>query len=882
VRLSQLILICGLALACTAAGLHAQPAAQPDAVLQLLRHVETAARDGDREAYLTLLASGADRRQANWFASTEIVPAATNALVIERDRAPLLPAGRHRVVADALVEFGARARVATWRFDVELTDEGARILDGRRLTAVEHLYRLSLDPARQYDAENWTIASEDLELFLESGAVFVADTTLGVTGLVLLGRGEMRFHPAPETEKGQLEIFCGRRALVTAFEAAFVRVNPVAFGRLDLVTQLTPREVDARTWRKAAEIFQQEAPRSLHLSLGDLSGDAWSTLPPFNDLIAEVRTKDYGTLTYARSGAEPEDVSLFDRKNRKNISVYASAKTSERRSTFFDPAAQAAFDVVDYNLDITMSPGRLWIDGVASLLVQVRAGMLETVTLKLADSLVVRSVESSHFGRLFGFRVKDSGNLVIALPEGLSRDTLTTLRIVYGGRLLPQSPDGEMAGQEAVSELPVFAAEPNFLYSNQDHWYPQPAFADYATATMKITVPAPYDCVASGSLEPGWPRPVTADGAEWKVYWFSAERPLRYLAFVVSRFTRYETLTLALPVPPESGAAGYAGRFYDSLQLAVAANPRERRQAEEAIGEAADVAQFYTSLLGDTPFSSLTLALVESHLPGGHSPGYFAVLNQPLPLSPFVWRNDPTAFNNFPEFFLAHELAHQWWGQAVGWRTYHEQWLSEGFAQYFAALYAEHARGPDAFRAILRRMRRSAEDSADQGPIDLGYRLGHLKGDARVRRAIMYNKGALVLHMLRRTVGNAAFFGGLRRFYLASRFRNAGTDDLQTAMEQETGRRLDRFFAQWVRGSTLPTIAVDHRVRGSEAAIELRQVGEVFDVPVTVTLQYADGSRADVLVPLTERATEVRLPLAGTLRGLEVNGDEAALIRTAR
>ena len=101
--------------------------------------------------------------------------------------------------------------------------------------------------------------------------------------------------------------------------------------------------------------------------------------------------------------------------------------------------------------------------------------------------------------------------------------------------------------------------------------------------------------------------------------------------------------------------------------------------------------------MADAPYESFTLALTESDLPGGHSPAYFAMLNQPLPQSPFVWTNDPVSFQSYPSFFIAHELAHQWWGQAVGWKNYHEQWLSEGFAQYFAALYAERERGPEQF-----------------------------------------------------------------------------------------------------------------------------------------------------------------------------------------
>ena len=67
--------------------------------------------------------------------------------------------------------------------------------------------------------------------------------------------------------------------------------------------------------------------------------------------------------------------------------------------------------------------------------------------------------------------------------------------------------------------------------------------------------------------------------------------------------------------------------------------------------------------------------------------GYFAVISTPVSFATLNWRGDPASFENFPQFFLAHELAHQWWGQAIGWKNYHEQWISEGFAQYFAALY---------------------------------------------------------------------------------------------------------------------------------------------------------------------------------------------------
>ena len=203
--------------------------------------------------------------------------------------------------------------------------------------------------------------------------------------------------------------------------------------------------------------------------------------------------------------------------------------------------------------------------------------------------------------------------------------------------------------------------------------------------------------------------------------------------------------------------------------------------------------------------------MTENDLPGGHSPAYFAILNQPLPLAPIVWRNDPVAFDGYPPYFLAHEIAHQWWGQAVGWKNYHEQWISEGFAQYFAALYAEHDRGDDVFRGMLRQMRRWSIEQSPQGPVYLGYRLGHIKAEGRVFRAIVYNKGAMVLHMLRRLLGDEKFFGGVRQFYATWKFRKAGTDDFRVAMEKASGTDLTAFFDGWIYGSSVPVLGFSSR-----------------------------------------------------------------------
>ena len=154
---------------------------------------------------------------------------------------------------------------------------------------------------------------------------------------------------------------------------------------------------------------------------------------------------------------------------------------------------------------------------------------------------------------------------------------------------------------------------------------------------------------------------------------------------------------------------------------------------------------------------------------------------------------------------LPHEIAHQWWGHAIGWKNYHEQWISEGFAQYFAALYAEKSRGATTFAGILRQMRRTAIAYSPEGPIYLGYRLGHIRGEDRVFRAVVYNKGAMVLHMLRRLVGDRPFYDGIRRFYAEWRFKKAGSDDFRQVMEKATAA---------ISGASSRRGSTDRRSRG--------------------------------------------------------------------
>jgi len=844
----------------------------PDGPTTLLRRLQQAAAAGDRAAILTLGDPQISRPSFEDFANTLTAIPATRIVVTERDRSQL-DAGALRLVVEIFSERGIEGVLGTWRIDVRPGTTAAdpwTIAAVARLSVVTGLYRLALNTASEYDIHNLEVRAPDLTIELPAGRGFLASTPDGPTAIVLLGRGRVRFSPPDPAERTQVRIFSGRDELVEETDLVFLRFSPYEFDSLFNQNALKKRPVDPSDLRSATSIFNDLVPRSLQIDLSDISRDRWSLTPGFGDVIAEFRTKRFGTLTYARSSNEAEDINVFDRKRRRNISVYTSADKLAQRGRFYSEDQRLDFDVLAYDLDVQFNPDRVFIEGDARMKLKIRATATSSLTLKLAETVNIQGVYSPEFGRLLHLRVVGQNSIIVNLPEVLAPGTEIWLDVRYSGPVVPQTFDREaiQIGQgQPAQEVPEIRLQPLYLYSNRSYWYPQSTATDYATASIRISVPNDFDAIATG--EPvGAPtsQAGTGDGRRRRTFVFEASRPARYLAMIVSRFNRVDSTRIS--------AGG------SDVSLYLQATPRASVRLRDVSDRAAAVFSYYASLAGDAPYPSFTLALAESDRPGGHSPPYFAVLNQVVPGSTFVWRNDPVSFENYPTFFLAHELAHQWWGQAIGWKNYHEQWLSEGFAQYFAVLYAE--KEGNALPNLLRQMRRTAIDASPNGPIYLGYRLGHIQGDDRIFRAIVYNKGAMVLHMLRRLVGDEMFFAGIRSFYQEWKFKKAGTDDFRKAMEKVSGRDLQRFFDTWVYGFSVPHVKFSYHVTESEATVRFEQHAEPVDVPITVTVTYASGATDNVVVILADKHTERAIPLKGPVRTISANADNAALVEVDR
>ena len=885
----------------------------------LVARLTAATRAADVEAYLDLLAEDADRFRARAFAADALRQDVREAAARGRFVRPLddnPEGGGYELTVEVFTERGVAGRLQTWSIDV-VPDEGDgqrrwRIAGQERVDVVDGLLHLALRPDVAYDAANFSIFGEDMTLRMTSGTMFVAETNRGgITGIVLLGDGVLTFSPTPEAERGQVRLLTGREILEADFSAAFVRVNPVTFASRVSTPNLNRRPVRGDDLERAQETFERYAPLSFGIDLGDLSDKSWSLTPGGGDFIADMETERYGTLTFAQSSNQPENVSLYERESQRIIALYPSAEKRAAQGRYFSDDDSVAYDVLDYQIAASFEPAGVerqsmrarprlrgcFITGRTRLAVRVTGSNLTSLTLRLAADLEVHSVVSNELGPLLFFRMRERDNLVVSLPSRVPPiGAEFTLEIEYSGLLEAQELEENWLGRRGFGLDAVGATTPfgfaarRYIYSSATHWYPRASTSDYATATMDLTVPADYGVVASGEPAETNSSPVVPgnDGVpETRRYRYVTLQPARYLSCVISPFAPVATGPRLVTLDPQPGTNRELRRgvSYDSLSLTVTSTERTRDRIPDYYETAADILGFYASLVGDVPYPTFTLALTDAVLPGGHSPAYFAILNQPLPLPPGAmvsWRTDPVAFSRYPAFFLAHELAHQWWGQAVGWKNYHEQWLSEGLSQYFAALYAEHSNDPEVFSEVLTQMRRWSIRHSDQGPVYLGNRLGRIEDEPRVFRALVYNKGAMVLHMLRRLLGDETFFGGIRRYYNEMRFRKAGTDDLIRAFEAESGRSLTDFFDRWIHEDDLPDIAFSYRTEsrsGSrDAVLRFEQRGKLFEVPITVTLRYRGNDRETLVVPVAGEVTEVRVPLRGSLRDVEVNEDGGALV----
>ena len=709
----------------------------------------------------------------DWLASDEVV------FTLLRRPTPRATDTRFTLEAQLFVAKEPRARVLFWTLVVERRAAGWRIVSRQDVSQMDGLTHLGLGP-QAFRAKGVVLREKDFELRLEDGTLFSSPAEIGPTLLVFVGRARVRFTPGPKAEREQLRQFSGQLALEREVPWAFIRLHPSELARAVGTAALEPEPSPERRRADAERIFRERSERSFIVD-APLPRSPWWLTPGSGDAVVDFPWGRKHVLTYALTSSEPEDVNLFDRDRRLQICSYPSSGGA----AIYTEDQDRVIDVIEHDITARLEPEsyeltvthRMWVRLVSPA---------STVRLRLDDDFRVSSVQSGDGGNLLFFRVRDQGTLVVSLGPLANRGEPFTLVTRYSGRHNPLGVD-----QEAVQQPPpivessdvIFTERPPIVYANRSAWYPHPPNEDYATAHVVLDTPEGWLAVTGGE-QVGVRSQSGRTRAEFRM-----AKPGKYLTAVVGRLT-----DVGLRQEGEQAVRGYA-------------TARTRHQALEEMQELERMFAFYAAKFGPSPYPMLGFVLADAETPGGHSPpGLIYMQQRPPILHSRPLAEDPSNFADLPGYFLAHEAAHQWWGQGTAPANYRERWLSEAWAQYAAALWLRERLGERAFTSMMDRMGGWAMRDDAAGPIHLGQRLGHLKQEPRYFRAVVYDKGAWVLHMLRNLVGDEAFFAGARAFLEAHRYQKADTEALRRALESASGQDLKPYFDRWVYETGLPSL----------------------------------------------------------------------------
>jgi aminopeptidase N len=285
---------------------------------------------------------------------------------------------------------------------------------------------------------------------------------------------------------------------------------------------------------------------------------------------------------------------------------------------------------------------------------------------------------------------------------------------------------------------------------------------------------------------------------------------------------------------------------------------------------AATMVDAYTNLIGPFPYSKL--AHVESSTRFGGMENSSAIF----------YAQAPYEDKSMTEEVVAHETAHQWFGDAVTEGDWHHLWLSEGFASYFGPLFYELVQEPAHLKEAMERNRRVylASDVVDRPIIDTAN-----KNIPSLLNENNYPKAAWVLAMLRREVGDSAFFGGVREYYATFRDSTALSSDFAEIMEQAAGRPLDWFFQQWLLQPGYPRLEVTWGYEAGELSLTVKQTQPAawgfFRVSLPVAVETEDGGKAQFEIPVeAKREIEIRQPLAARPTRLVLDPEGVLLAET--
>jgi aminopeptidase N len=538
-------------------------------------------------------------------------------------------------------------------------------------------------------------------------------------------------------------------------------------------------------------------------------------------------------------GVEPEEVALFTWDEQK-LGIWAAFHHAReyQNGRHVAHAEHALIDIQHQDLDVSIE-GNARLSATAQTTFTPLHDGVRVAPFDLFPTLRVAGVWDST-GQALDFIQEDKDDdaqFSVILPHALAKGEAFTIRASYSGK-------DAVTNEGNGSYYPVARST----------WYPNTRFGDYATYDLRFAIPKHLKMVATGARLSD-----VIEGDKNLTVWKS-EAPQAVAGFHLGRFTRLAKKLDNLGIEVES--------FANTEDENFAGYAAGKGMMQKAMAEAELSLMLYTDYFGPIAYKRVAMTQQMALSFGQAWPGLVW-----LPRSAFV---DATVRHfagmddrrGYFKIVGPHEVAHQWWGHTVGFNSYRDQWMSEGFSELSASLYIQLIqKKPKEFidywkdqLDLLTEKNAFGFRAADAGPVTMGYRL-YTDKTTDIPRRLIYPKGGFILHMVRMLMwdprtGDARFKAMLHEFVSTYANRAATTEDFKAMLEKhmtpemdiDGNRSMDWFFDQFVYGTALPSYKFSHTFADDpqqgvvlNVSITQSNVDENFRMRVPIYLELADG-----------------------------------------
>jgi len=504
------------------------------------------------------------------------------------------------------------------------------------------------------------------------------------------------------------------------------------------------------------------------------------------------------------------------------------------------------YDITYHKLEFNVTPGIYFISGKITTTYTALANMT-TLTFDLSNTLIVSSVKINNVALAF---TQNTNELIITLPATQLTGTQATVEVVYSGAPPQNGFFAFTSTTHGPNNTPVIytLSEP---FGARDWWPCKQDLNDKInTIDVYITAPSQYVSVSNG-VEPE--APVIIGNLKTTHFRHNYPIPAYLICMAVTNYTIINQ------------TAGTAPNTYPVLNYVYPESDNSSLNTQ--LLQTPLLLNYFSTLLENYPFANEKYGHAQFGWGGG------------------MEHTTVSFMQNFSRGLIAHEMAHQWFGDKITCGTWKDIWLNEGFATYLAAMVVENFDGPAAFVTEKANMIGLITSSAN-GAVYLTDAEA-LIVDRIFDYRLTYNKSAMVLHMLRFKLGDTLFFQGLRNYLSDSNlaFKYAVTSNLKSHLEAVYGSSLTEFFNDWVfnQGYPIYNITVQNTSPG-QARITVSQTTShpsvpFFEMPVPVRLLGAGGQSQDVVVNNTVNGEQFNISVPFTVIGTQFDPNKNIISR---